>query len=1099
MKLPRIFLTLLLTTLLGIAHSQEWRLYTASDAVRNFVRYQNDIWTISGSGLTKVDMQTSETQTWNTINSDLPDYACDIISVDSSGTIWLGLSDNYNGSGIPSSKLIRFDGSNFETITDINGIEIHNVSGIETTPDGKVWIYASTSNTSLFSYEQGAFLQIPLPSSDFTYGNSAANFGLDAQSHVWTVLINTASDKAMVGEFDGSQWTLHDLSAFGQEPDPNVAWAHDLLGNVYLLIKGHISPNQLIQYNGQQWNEINLPSIGDAARYIDHPLFVDSDNQLWLSLSDNSLQYYNGITWNEFYPHNFGLNNGQPDKFYINDQGHWWIMYDHYDDSYSTRSLYRYDGTSTQQVDLSNSSLPSNHVNDIMVDELNNKWFSTIRSLVKFDGGTWVTIHAPDESTYPWPIGSNRTGGVWLFPYENYISLFDGVTFSKIFPEDTNGVPLDIFGGYKADALGRLLVTTGSPNVFVYDHGQTVFLDSIFYESSQGELRPDHAYDVATDASGQIYAVGSGLHRLKPDSTWTNIRLWDSNAFGYKVFVAPDEKIWVLDVNSIPFENKYWIYDGTQWTEAESAYQFSWEPKWDLSGTPWFLSEAGLCKYENETWHCYDRSNSPLIPERLNGFAIDSYNNFWVSLEDGGLLVFNEDHIEHINGQESPLLSGHIYRDLNHNGIMDTTDTPLASQRSLLLPESTIAYSNATGLFRLATSSGDHEVKYLPRPNWHIDNSPSSYNVTVGTDSISDLDFNLVPDQEITDLQMYLNEGFPRCGQWSTYWISFNNFGTISASGEITFIKDPDTELGAINPMPYWISGDTIKWTFTDVIPFASGQYSVELFIPASPGSFLEWRGYLDLVLNDSYQRVDSFYTQQEIRCAYDPNDKIARSVRTAGDGKSYLEDPLLYTIRFQNTGNDTAFNVIIRDTLDGDLELNTLEIISASHPYQAFLKTDRTLEFRFINIQLPDSTINEMASHGFVTYSIKAKTDVTSPAIIANTAHIYFDFNQAVRTNTAINELVEVGTGTYDDLKLVSLLRAYPNPLSDELMIEALSKDCGPIDITLFSPQGRALQSGKLYPGTVKQLSLASYPQGIYILRAAIGQAQQSIVLVKG
>lgn len=1099
MKLTRIFLILFLSGFVGIAQSQEWHLYTASDAVANFTQYHSDIWTISGSGLSKVDMQTGGIQTWNTINSDLPDYACEIISVDSSGTIWLGQSDSFFGSGIHGSKLIRFDGSNFETITTINGVEINNISGIETTPDGKVWIYASTNKNSLFRYDQGTLLQIPLPSNDYTYGNSHANFGIDAQAHVWTVLNDTTSGQAIVGEFDGNQWTLHELSAFGQEPDPKDAWAHDLLGNVYLLIKGHISPTQLLRYDGQQWNEINLPPIGDAARYIDHPLFVDSENQLWLSLSDNSLQYYDGTTWHEFYPHSFGLNNGQPDKFYIDEQGHWWMLYDHYDDSYSTRSLYRYDGIAAQQVDLSNSGLLSNYVNDIIVDEYNNKWFSTVRSLVKFDGTQWLSIHAPDENTYPWPIGSNRTGGIWLFSLESYMSLFDGVAFTKILPQEIIGEPISIYYGYEADPLGRFLAALLSPNIFVYDHGHGILLDSVFYASPDGNVLPDNLYDVTADPSGRIYAIGSSLHRLEADSSWTHIPLWTSNALGYRVYVGPDGKIWVLDPLSTPFENKFWVYDGTQWLQQESVYQFGWEPKWDVHGNPWFISDAGLCKYENESWHCYDRTNSPLIPGRLTSFTIDSLNNIWVSLDNGGLLVFNEEHITQINGQDPPLLSGYVYRDLNHNGIMDTTDTPLASQRSLLLPENTIAYSNATGLYRLATSSGDHEVKYLPRPNWHIDNSPSSYNATVGTDSISNLDFNLVPDQEVTDLQLYLNEGFPRCGQWTTYWISFKNFGTQSASGEMTFIKDPNTTLGNINPQPYWISGDTIKWSFTDVIPFASGQISVELYIPSTPGSFLEWKGFLDVLINDSYQRIDSFYTLQEIRCSHDPNDKIARSVRSAGDGKSYLEDPLLYTIRFQNTGNDTAFNVIIRDTLDADLDLNTLEIISASHPYQAFLKTDRTLEFRFINIQLPDSTINEMASHGFVTYSIKAKTDATSPAIIENTAHIYFDFNQSVRTNTAITELVELGTGTYDDHRLVSLLRAYPNPLSDVLMIDALINESGPIDFTLFGPQGQALQTGKLYPGETKQLSLATYPQGIYVLKACNGLASQSFVLVKG
>ena len=569
--------------------------------------------------------------------------------------------------------------------------------------------------------------------------------------------------------------------------------------------------------------------------------------------------------------------------------------------------------------------------------------------------------------------------------------------------------------------------------------------------------------------------------------------------FGYKLFVAPNHDIWVLDGNSVHSQHIFWIYDGVQWKKLESAYDLGWEPQWDQDGNPWFLSDDNLCKYENESWHCYTRSNSPLIPERIGAFTIDEHNNIWLTHENGGLMVFNEKYIQHIDGQETPLASGHIYRDINQNGIKDLGDTPLGAHRALLLPENTLAYSNIDGGYGFSVSSGDYEIKYVPRPNWYIDNSPSSYQVNIGTESVSGLDFNLVPEQELIDFQLNLIEGFPRCGQTSTYYLSFNNFGTNSATGEITFINDPNAEIGAIFPLPYWISGDTIKWLFSDIYPFGSDQISMEISIPTIPNGLLTWRGYVDVIANDGLMHSDSFLINQEIRCSYDPNDKIARSVRSAGDGKTYLEDPLVYTVRFQNTGNDTAFNVIIRDTLDADLDLNSLEILSSSHPYEAYLKQDRTLEFRFMNIQLPDSTSNELASHGFIMYSIKAKTELASPTIVENTAHIYFDFNTGVVTNTAVNELVEFSTGVFREPKLISLLNVRPNPTSDIILIQAMTNNPGSIKYSLLTIQGQVLQSGFLNPGGTYQLTLADYPIGLYILRAEDDHGFQSISLVKG
>lgn len=43
--------------------------------------------------------------------------------------------------------------------------------------------------------------------------------------------------------------------------------------------------------------------------------------------------------------------------------------------------------------------------------------------------------------------------------------------------------------------------------------------------------------------------------------------------------------------------------------------------------------------------------------------------------------------------------------------------------------------------------------------------------------------------------------------------------------------------------------------------------------------------------------------------------------------------ESLVYTIRFQNTGTDTAFNIVVKDTLDDRLNGATVEIIkTATH-----------------------------------------------------------------------------------------------------------------------------------------------------------------------
>ena len=59
-----------------------------------------------------------------------------------------------------------------------------------------------------------------------------------------------------------------------------------------------------------------------------------------------------------------------------------------------------------------------------------------------------------------------------------------------------------------------------------------------------------------------------------------------------------------------------------------------------------------------------------------------------------------------------------------------------------------------------------------------------------------------------------------------------------------------------------------------------------------------------------------------------------------------------------------------------------------------------------FEDILLPDSNINEPASHGYIQFSIDHLPNAPVGTVIENSASIYFDFNPPIKTNTTINTL---------------------------------------------------------------------------------------------
>jgi uncharacterized repeat protein (TIGR01451 family) len=147
----------------------------------------------------------------------------------------------------------------------------------------------------------------------------------------------------------------------------------------------------------------------------------------------------------------------------------------------------------------------------------------------------------------------------------------------------------------------------------------------------------------------------------------------------------------------------------------------------------------------------------------------------------------------------------------------------------------------------------------------------------------------------------------------------------------------------------------------------------------------------------------ESLFT--EIECAYDPNDKTAEPEGIGASNYIPVNQELTYTIRFQNTGNATATNVVIIDTLDNHLNYSTFNFIASSHLVNVS-RENNLLTFRFDSIMLPDSSANEFSSHGFVKYAISPLTGLVPNVEITNRANIFFDYNPAILTNTTLNTI---------------------------------------------------------------------------------------------
>jgi uncharacterized repeat protein (TIGR01451 family) len=226
---------------------------------------------------------------------------------------------------------------------------------------------------------------------------------------------------------------------------------------------------------------------------------------------------------------------------------------------------------------------------------------------------------------------------------------------------------------------------------------------------------------------------------------------------------------------------------------------------------------------------------------------------------------------------------------------------------------------------------------------------------------------------------------------------------------------------------------------------------------------------------------------------SYDPNDKAALPKGYGPQQYIEPETELNYRIRFQNTGTDTAFTVVIRDTLSALLDMSTLRAGNSSHNYQLTISGERILTFTFDNILLPDSTTNEPASNGFVYYRITPQVDAPLETVIENRAAIYFDFNEPVLTNTVFHTLGRnfILTNWVSAPGIELHWKAYPNPATERinLLLEG-QIPTGNKTIVINDAQGRILGTVSL-AGQQAELDMKNWPSGWYQLQLIGSEGQ--------
>jgi len=388
------------------------------------------------------------------------------------------------------------------------------------------------------------------------------------------------------------------------------------------------------------------------------------------------------------------------------------------------------------------------------------------------------------------------------------------------------------------------------------------------------------------------------------------------------------------------------------------------------------------------------------------GMAFDNSWNMYVTDWTNGRL---REITNAMAATPTGVLTGIVFYDDNGNGIWDPNeagaDNITASAIKAGVRQTT---TSRNGIFKLQTDTGSYTVSIDSLPYYTV--TPASRSLQLVTNPMYDSAyFALQPIAGKQDLKVTL---LPltrsRPGLALQYRLFYQNAGTTTVDNTtLAFVSSNKTYITSTIPAYDSLSTDsaTAFWHLGRLTAHQSGSVDINANAYPPPvtniGDYLHYTTYIGPATGDLTPGDDTARLIQIATGSYDPNEKTESHEGIITPAQVASGEYLDYTIRFQNTGNDTAFTVLVRDTLDTKLDASTLHMMETSHDYQLAITNGNDLTFTFNNIRLPDSSTNKAASQGFIHFLIRPKNTVQPGDDIAGRSSIYFDYNLPVTTNT--------------------------------------------------------------------------------------------------